>query len=193
MLFRQAHLQGIAAGAITVAYRRWRAPTVKTGGQLRTAVGVLGIDSVETLHEREIDEAQARAAGYASRQALHAELAQRPEGRLYRIRFHLAGEDPRIALRKKTMLGAEDAAQLEQALHKLDARSRHGAWTQATLDLIAAHPGRLAAELAGMLGVEKAWFKPQVRKLKELGLTESLDIGYRLSPRGQAWRARSAP
>jgi hypothetical protein len=29
-------------------------------------------------------------------------------------------------------------------------------------------------------------FKRNVRKLKELGLTESLDIGYRLSPRGRA-------
>jgi ribosomal protein S19E (S16A) len=30
-----------------------------------------------------------------------------------------------------------------------------------------------------------------VRKLKELGLTESLDVGYRLSPRGRAFLART--
>ena len=30
-------------------------------------------------------------------------------------------------------------------------------------------------------------FKRDVRKLKELGLTESLEIGYRLSPRGVAF------
>ena len=29
-------------------------------------------------------------------------------------------------------------------------------------------------------------FKPLVRKLKALGLTESLEVGYRLSPRGAA-------
>jgi hypothetical protein len=29
-----------------------------------------------------------------------------------------------------------------------------------------------------------------VRKLKELGLTESLEVGYRLSPRGRALLAR---
>jgi hypothetical protein len=29
-------------------------------------------------------------------------------------------------------------------------------------------------------------FKADVRKLKELGLTESLEVGYRLSPRGRA-------
>jgi len=29
-------------------------------------------------------------------------------------------------------------------------------------------------------------FKRRVRQLKELGLTESLEVGYRLSPRGRA-------
>jgi hypothetical protein len=32
--------------------------------------------------------------------------------------------------------------------------------------------------------VDKLPFKLNVRKLKALGLTESLEIGYRLSPRG---------
>ena len=32
-------------------------------------------------------------------------------------------------------------------------------------------------------------FKRDVRKLKALGLTESLEVGYRLSPRGRAWLA----
>ena len=36
------------------------------------------------------------------------------------------------------------------------------------------------------LGQEKRRFKLDVRKLKELGLTESLPVGYRLSPRGHA-------
>jgi ribosomal protein S19E (S16A) len=35
-------------------------------------------------------------------------------------------------------------------------------------------------------GRERHPFKTDVRKLKELGLTESLEVGYRLSPRGQA-------
>jgi hypothetical protein len=38
-----------------------------------------------------------------------------------------------------------------------------------------------------MAGMETAPFKRNVRKLKELGLTESLEVGYRLSPRGQAF------
>jgi hypothetical protein len=43
-----------------------------------------------------------------------------------------------------------------------------------------------AADLAASVGREKHPFKLDVRKLKELGLTESLEVGYRLSPRGRA-------
>lgn len=42
-----------------------------------------------------------------------------------------------------------------------------------------------AGELASLLGFEKEELKLKVRKLKELGLTESLQPGYRLSPRGR--------
>ena len=38
-----------------------------------------------------------------------------------------------------------------------------------------------------MLGRETAPFKLDVRKLKNLGLTLSFRIGYRLSPRGEAY------
>jgi hypothetical protein len=46
-------------------------------------------------------------------------------------------------------------------------------------------PAVAAGALAARLGVEKLKFKRDVRKLKELGLTESLEMGYRLSPRGE--------
>ena len=42
-----------------------------------------------------------------------------------------------------------------------------------------------AADLAAGVDREKLPFKVDVRKLKERGLTESLDVGYRLSPRGR--------
>jgi predicted transcriptional regulator len=44
----------------------------------------------------------------------------------------------------------------------------------------------VSTELAKALGAERFAFKQDVRKLKELGLTESLEVGYRLSPRGEA-------
>jgi hypothetical protein len=43
-----------------------------------------------------------------------------------------------------------------------------------------------AGDLAAAAGREQPAFKTDVRKLKELGLTESLEVGYRLSPRGRA-------
>jgi hypothetical protein len=65
-----------------------------------------------------------------------------------------------------------------------------------TLRLIGDRPGVRAADLAAAVGRERHPFKTDVRKLKELGLTESLEVGYRLSPRGRALLSRlgtSAP
>lgn len=56
----------------------------------------------------------------------------------------------------------------------------------AVLELIAEHPATLAAELAEIDGRERLAFKRHVRRLKERGLTESLPVGYRLAPRGEA-------
>jgi DNA-binding IclR family transcriptional regulator len=75
---------------------------------------------------------------------------------------------------------------LRQRLGRLDAASLHGAWTAAVLRLLAENEGVRAADLAEQLGRETLPFKRDVRKLKELGLTESLGTGYRLSPRGRA-------
>ena len=58
------------------------------------------------------------------------------------------------------------------------------------LRLIGDRPGVRAGDLAAELGRERLAFKADVRKLKALGLTESLEIGYRLSPRGRAWLSR---
>jgi hypothetical protein len=44
-----------------------------------------------------------------------------------------------------------------------------------------------APDLAASFGRETQPFKRDVRKLKDLGLTESLEVGYRLSPRGRAF------
>ncbi|HJW62866.1 MAG TPA: hypothetical protein VJ849_05160, partial [Actinomycetes bacterium] len=56
--------------------------------------------------------------------------------------------------------------------------------------LIGDQPGVRAGDLAGQRGRERHPFKTDVRKLKELGLTESLEVGYRLSPRGRALLSR---
>jgi hypothetical protein len=185
MLFRQETLRGIEAGEVTLAFRRWRRPTVTAGGTLRTPAGVLAIESVEPVEEHSITEADARRAGAADRAELIARL--RPAGTLYRIEFRRAGPDPRIALRERAKLNEEERAAIDARLARLDAASRHGPWTAKVLELIARRPATRAPELAAELGRETAPFKADVRKLKELGLTESLERGYRLSPRGRAY------
>jgi len=165
----------IRTGEVTLAFRRQRRATVKAGGTLRTAVGVLAIDSVEEIEPQDITEADALRAGHASRDEVLAAL--KPEGTLLRIAFHLAGPDPRIALRERVDIAPADRRRIEERLP----------WARELLELIAANPGTLAAELATAVGREKLPFKRDVRKLKELGLTESLVKGYRLSPRGRAF------
>jgi hypothetical protein len=190
MLFRQDVLRRIAEGDVTLAFRRWRRPTVKAGGTLRTRVGVLSIDSVEKVEEDQVTDADARRAGAEDREALLAGL--RPEGTLYRVEFRLAGPDPRIALRERSDISPEERAEIDARLARLDAASRHGPWTAAVLELIAERPATRAPDLAASLGRETAPFKADVRKLKELGLTESLLVGYRLSPRGRAYLSARA-
>ena len=66
-------------------------------------------------------------------------------------------------------------------------------WTRQYLELIAAKPGVVARELALGVGLPRDDFKVRVRRLKELGLTESLEVGYRLSPRGRAYLDATTP
>ena len=77
--------------------------------------------------------------------------------------------------------------EVDTRLDRLDRASTHGAWTRAVLAVIAAQPATRAADLAAGFGRETLPFKTDVRKLKNLGLTESLEVGYRLSPRGEAY------
>ena len=182
MLLDRRTLDRIEAGRITLAFRRWKRPTVKAGGTLRTPVGVLEIHSVEPVDEASITDEAARTAGEPDREALLSRL--RPEGRLYRVAFELGGQDPRIALRESAALSQEEAATITRRLERMD---RIRPWTHETLELIAKHPGTRAADLAPQLGQERLPFKANVRKLKELGLTISLERGYRLSPRGEAY------
>jgi hypothetical protein len=186
VLFKARVLDGIADGSVTLAFRRWEMPRARPGGRQRTRAGVLAIDAVEVVTEASITEADARRAGFAGREELLAELSSRETGDVYRIELRLAGPDPRVELRERARLGAAELDGLRDRLARLDARSSHGPWTEVVLRLIAENPGVRAPDLAASLGRETLPFKRDVRKLKELGLTESLRIGYRLSPRGRA-------
>lgn len=192
MLLPKAALDGIADGSVTCAYRAWLRPTVRAGGTLNTRVGQLAIDAVEVVDPATITDDDARAAGAASAAEVVASL-RAGEGRVvYRIDFHLAGDDPRVALRAAADLDAVTLDDLRLRLARMDQRAPDGPWTRRYLELIRDRPGQVARELAPRVGMERDDFKVRVRRLKSLGLTESLAIGYRLAPRGEALLAALA-
>jgi hypothetical protein len=183
MLFKKHFLGPIARSEITLAFRRWRRPTVKAGGSIRTAAGVLYIERVDEIDPRTITDQDARHAGYESIQEIAVDLASRSSGAVYRIKFRLAGADPREELRRAI---PQSDKQLHAAVAEVIEADRRRGWFLPTIQLIADKPATVAASLARMAGLETAVFKRRVRVLKELGLTESLGVGYRLSPRGRA-------
>ena len=193
MLFEQRLWAGLADGTVTVTFRRWRRPRARVGARHRTPAGILAVDAVTEVDPAAIAEDDARAAGFASLAELRRRLDRHGDGPVWRVDFHHAGADPREALRQADDLPEAELAGLLARLGRLDRAAHDGPWTAATLRLIADRPGVRAADLAAAAGRERHPFKTDVRKLKELGLTESLEVGYRLSPRGRALLTRMGP
>lgn len=185
MLLRNEVLERIKKGEITLVFRRWKRPTVKTGGTLVTRVGLLGIDKVEECDPGTIPANDVIAAGFEGREKLIRQLSDR-NGAVYRIKIRYLGDDPRIALRNKASLSAAEFEEIRKKLDRMDSSKVFGRWTTKYLRLISDNPETLAADIAESIGMDKPRFKANVRKLKALGLTESLAVGYRLSPRGKA-------
>jgi hypothetical protein len=179
-------LEAIRDGRVDLAFRRWERARVLPGSRRRTAVGVLEVGKVQRVERSALTDADAHRAGFASLNDLLAMLDRRDRGEIHRIELRYAGADARIELRKRADLTDAELDEIAHRLQRFDEASRHGPWTRATLELIAKQPEVRAEELAAQVGREKLPFKRDVRKLKELGLTESLSPGYRLSPRGEA-------
>jgi hypothetical protein len=192
VLFERRLREGIADGTIAVAFRRWRRPQVLAGRRYRTGNGLAEVTAVDVVTIADVTDSDARQAGYADRAALLADLAGPADAPLYRLRLRRVDEpDPRAALAADDQLDDEALAAITRRLDRLDAASPVGAWTRATLRTIAERPGVRAPDLAAAAGRDTHSFKVDVRKLKALGLTESLPVGYRVSPRGRAYLAGS--
>ena len=189
MLFRQDALDRIRSGRVTVVFRRWRRARVRPGSRLRTMIGLIEVRAVEQVAD--VAERDAAPAGYPDADTLRGDIPGDPDHPLFRIEVGYAGADPRIALRADDDLSEADLAGLRDRLARMDRTSRHGPWTGRVLDLIAARPAVRAGDLYAEAGYpDMLSFKRDVRRLKELGLTESLEVGYRLSPRGRALLSR---
>jgi hypothetical protein len=191
VLYEMRFRDGVQSGAVTVTFRRWKKRQVIAGNRYRTAVGMLEVESVDVIDASKITNADAKRSGYPSAAAVIADLRGTDDLPIYRVQFHAVKEaDPRDELAHSAPTD-EEIADIDTRLARLDKASKIGPWTAATLAIIAEHPARRAGDLAEMFGRETAPFKLDVRKLKNLGLTLSLDVGYRLSPRGEEYQRRT--
>jgi hypothetical protein len=186
--FEQRLRDGIHSGAIVLAFRRWKRSQVVAGHRYRTGIDMVEVESVDVVEPSSVDEAQAREAGYVTVAELLADLRGDPALPVYRIRLRRMDEpDPRDELARSASLTDADVTAIKARLARMDRSSSRGPWTGAVLALIGDRPAVVSTVLAESMDWERQDFKLHVRRLKELGLTLSLDVGYRLSPRGEAY------
>jgi hypothetical protein len=189
LLFKKVFFEGLLSGSITLTFRRWQKPHVKPGGRYRChPIGVLEVDDVALVTARSLTPLDAARAGFPSRDALVAYLAELgpldDDTPIYRVELRHGGDGDRVAGALDESLSAEDVVALREKLARMD---KVEPWTKKTLALIEKMPRIAASKLAAKLGRETAPFKADVVKLKKLGLTQSFEVGYELSPRGRAY------
>ncbi len=197
LLFQKRFHEGLVSGGVTLTFRRWDKPHVKVGGRYRChPIGVLEVDAVERTKVRAITERDAKLAGFVSRKELVDYLrTARPEPldedtEVVRVALHHGGDGDRVEIALETELTDDDVAAITKKLARMD---EDAPWTKKTLALIDKHPRVAASQLAKKVRRETEPFKIDVRKLKKLGLTQSFEVGYEISPRGRAylaWRKR---
>jgi hypothetical protein len=185
-----------------MAYRRWKRPQVKIGGRYRvgsdrirsmTEFDFIEVDAVDEITARDIDDADALLAGYPSAAAARSDVGASGDDPLYRLAFRkIAMADPRAELASAVALTDADIADIDARLDRMDRSATPGPWTREVLREIAQRPQVRAKDLESCSRwPDLATFKVHVRKLKNLGLTLSLPVGYRLSPRGEEYLARA--
>lgn len=185
---RIAH--AVAAGEVTVAYRRWKQPRVKQGTTFRTVAGVVRVERIEPTSVSRLTDADAQRAGHPSLDALKSTFRGADRDPLFRIDLSWVAPDARDVLAADANLTPEDIASIDALLDELDARTP---WARTTLARIAQQPGITASSLTADIPVGKESLKRRIRTLKEHGLTRSLRVGYELSERGHAYLGSTEP
>ncbi|HEY8728698.1 MAG TPA: ASCH domain-containing protein [Acidothermaceae bacterium] len=86
---------GVLSGEVTVTFRLWRRPKVKTGGHYPVGSAQIEVDSIEHIPFAAIDEADLRLSGELDLESLRQRAAHAgpitDETVVYRIEFHVVG------------------------------------------------------------------------------------------------------
>ena len=178
MLFKKVQKIAIQAGDQTLTFRRWAKPQAKVGGQYNIPpYGAIEVTNIAPTSLDNITDRDAIQSGFSSLTQLKKQLSD-DRKKLFRIEFrYLGAEAVKVPDRSKPDV---------EALDKILSRLARMDWSTQALHLISEHEGTRAGDLAPQVGQDTPTFKRNVRKLKQLGLTISLDTGYKLSPRGKA-------
>ncbi|NKC01190.1 MAG: hypothetical protein GKR90_22205 [Pseudomonadales bacterium] len=179
MLFKKDQKIAIRDGRQTLTFRRWASPQAKIGGQYNIPpFGAIEVIAIAEISLNDISTREAQRAGYEDLAEANTRL--KDDGKtLYRIEIKFLGTAPvKIPDRSTPQPDA-----MSEILAKLD---RWASWSYKTLAMIHADPGTRAGDLAPNVNQDTPTFKRNVRKLKALGLTISLETGYQLSDRGIA-------
>ena len=154
VLFTDDALSGLADGSITVTFRNWKRPQAKVGGTFHRGDLWFEVDSVDVVKVGRITKADAKRAGEKDAAGVRRRLkVEDPDVEVFRIRFHrIPAAGPPVDVADLT---ADDVADLDKRLDRLDAASAVGAWTRPTLELIATQPGVVSTLLAEQLGRER--------------------------------------
>jgi hypothetical protein len=182
MQFTKEFKAGIRAGTVTRSYRVWKKPQASLGGRYNLHPdGAIEVTAISQVSPASITNQEAAASGFDSALALRRFLDTK--GKVYLVEFRYLGPGL-VGQPARDELADEELGTLIKKLEKMDARS-DAPWTGSVLSTIAGDPGRRAGDLAPAFGWDTPTFKRQVRKLKALGLTRSLEVGYELSERGR--------
>lgn len=120
MLFRRHILEGIARGEVTLAFRRWKRPTVKAGGSVRTTLGVVQIGAVDQVPLGAVSERDANASGMSSLSDLREMLGPDDGTPVYRIELRGIEPDGRVSLGEAADMSDAEWREIERRFERWD-------------------------------------------------------------------------
>ena len=187
MLFKTKFSALIKAQKIETAIRKWTRPTVKENGTLITAAGQIRIISVRRSNTTRSPTKKSSKQVTQTARSWTMNLTAEVLAKFIESNLSSKEKIPVSNYGRMRIFPTLNWMPCKKSWQALDARSKTKGWPLRILEAINKEPGLLAIQHAKKLGYEKMWFKLHVRKLKNLGLTISLERGYKISPRGKVF------